>query len=318
MRFFLTMLAVIALSVIVALVYTWDYFEGPGPSGQPVTVLFKRGVGFHGIVDGLAQQGVITDPLLFKALAATVGNGRAFKAGEYVFPAQATPHTVMQMLAEGRVVVHKITIPEGLNVREVVKLLQGEPALEGDVALPIAEGSLLPETYNYTYGDKRQGIVVRMQAGMRALLADAWARRKAGLPFDTVEQGLVLASIVEKETGVADERGRVASVFINRLRKGMKLQSDPTVAYGLGQPASHGLTGADLQSDTPYNTYVIAALPPGPICNPGRTAIEATFNPPDTEDVYFVATGSGGHNFAGSLEAHNDNVRKYREKRSGK
>jgi len=219
----------------------------------------------------------------------------------------------MDMIAHGRVIIHKITVAEGLTVQQIVQLLNNEKSLDGDVTGAIAEGSLLPETYHFTYGDKRRDLIKRMQTDMSAQLAALWKSRKEGLPFTTPEQALVLASIVEKETGVDGERGRVASVFINRLRKGMKLQSDPTVAYGLHK-SGEGLTLDDLRTPTPYNTYVIDGLPPTPIANPGHAAILAVLNPPDTNDLYFVATGNGGHNFAATLDAHNANVRAYREK----
>ncbi|MDE3059983.1 MAG: endolytic transglycosylase MltG [Pseudomonadota bacterium] len=293
------------------------YYNAPGPLVQDTTLIFKHGEGFRAVTDDMAAAGVIERPLMFKALAVLTGEAPRFKAGEYHFSAAVTPRQAMGMLAEGRVVVHKITIPEGLNVREALSLLAQEPALEGSLPENIPEGSLLPETYHFTYGDKRQDIVDRMQAGMASLLASLWQKRKPGLPFANPEQALTLASIVEKETGLDSERGRVAAVFINRLKRGMKLQSDPTVAYGMerqaGRKLDRTLTLDDLHQDTPYNTYVIPGLPPGPIANPGRAALEATLNPPDTNDLYFVATGAGGHNFSSTLQGHNKNVQQYRE-----
>jgi UPF0755 protein len=299
-------------------IYVWDYYDGSGPLPAQATVIFKKGKGFQAIVDDLAQQGVIDHPLLFKAIAVVLGDARTFKAGEYHFTVAVTPHQVMEMIAAGKVVPHKITIPEGLMVREVLQILKNESALEGDVPAMVPEGSVLPETYRFIYGEQRQDVLRQMQSGMTLVMDGLWKNRKAGLPFETPQQALTLASIVEKETGVPEERGHVASVFINRLRIGMRLQSDPTVAYGaeqaLGKPLGRSLTTGDLQAATPYNTYVIAGLPPGPIANPGRAAIEAVLNPPDSKDLYFVATGTGGHYFASSLEQHNRNVAQYRRK----
>ena len=309
--YFLGIGGVLALCFII---YALDYYNSPGPLKAPVNVMFNHGEKFQGIVDDLEQQGVIDHPLLFETIAAALGSGRSFKAGEYNFPANATPHQIMSMIAEGKVVVHKVTTPEGLTVREITKILADEPALEGDVPAGIKEGSLMPETYYFMRGEKRADVIVRMETAMKTTLETLWQKRKEGLPLGSPEQALTLASIVEKETGLMAERGHVASVFLNRLNLGMRLQSDPTVAYGLGEKSGTLLTTQDLQTPTSYNTYVIDGLPPGPIANPGRAAIEAVLNPPDTKDLYFVATGNGGHNFAGSLAEHNRNVQAYRQK----
>ncbi len=314
-----TCFVVIAVAVLAAgalAAYGFYYYEGNGPLAQESTLIFPRGEKFQAITDDMARSGIIRDPLLFKAIAVATGDFHRFKAGEYRFAAAMSPQEIMNMIAAGRVVVHRITIPEGLTVQEILQLLKNENALGGDITQDIREGSLLPETYHFTYGDKRQELIGRMQAGMTALVAESWQHRKGGLPFATPDEALTLASIVEKETGIDGERGRVASVFINRLRKNMKLQSDPTVTYGLDKSGhlERALTLDDLRTPTPYNTYVISGLPPSPIANPGRAALAAVLNPPDTDDLYFVATGSGGHNFAPTLKAHNENVREYREK----
>ena len=313
-----TLKALLALAIIVGGVIGFSiyYYTSSGPLSEPKTVLFKRGMGFEAIVDRMGEQQVIRYPMLFKALAVIVGDARKFKAGEYAFSATITPKLVMDMMAEGRVVVHKLTLPEGFSTREALALLAKEELLDGDIKGDIPEGSLLPETYHFTYGDERAMLVERMRGGMKQTLDELWKKRKEGLPFKTPQEALVMASIVEKETGVSSERGRVASVFINRLRKGIKLQSDPTTAYGL-KKEGQGLTLSDLRSDTPYNTYVIDGLPPTPICNPGRASLEAVLNPPDTNDLYFVATGTGGHNFAATLKEHNANVAAYRKMMKG-
>ncbi len=304
--------------VLMCAAYAAYYYEASGPLSEPKNVLFKRGMGFQAIVDKMADEGVIQHPLLFKVIAAASGDARKFKAGEYEFSATITPKLVMDMIAEGRVVVHKVTVPEGYNLREVIALLDKEPLLEGDVPPGVSEGGILPETYHFTYGDSRAEVISRMQSGMRQTLSELWEKRKEGLPISTPEQALTLASIVEKETGVPEERGRVAAVFINRLRMGMPLQSDPTVVYGIekqtGKPMERSLVLSDLRAPTDYNTYVIPGLPPGPIANPGRASLEAVLNPPETKELYFVATGTGGHHFAETLKQHNANVAAYRSK----
>jgi UPF0755 protein len=308
--------AVIGLLALNFTAYLYYYYSSPGPLAERTTVLFKKGTGFRDIVDQLAEKEVIRHPLFFKGIAVLLGDARKFNAGEYNFSAAISPRLVMDMIAEGHVVVHRVTVSEGLTVPQVIALLDSEQLLEGHVVENIREGSLLPQTYHYTYGDSRQELIARMQAGMESTLKELWEKRKPGLPIGTPEEALTLASIVEKETGVADERGRVASVFINRLRKGMRLQSDPTVRYAIEKdkgPMGRSLVMSDLKYNSPYNTYVYTGLPPAPIANPGRSALEATLNPLETNDFYFVATGTGGHNFSETLDSHNKNVVEYRK-----
>lgn len=296
--------------------YSYVLYDTSGPLAAEKTVVLPRGEGFQKIADTLEREGVISSALAFKAAALVTGQASHFKAGEYAFPPGVTPRETMAQIAEGRVVIHKLTIPEGLAVYEIIPLLANEPSLTGDIPTPIPEGSLLPETYHFLLGDTRESVIRRMQKAMKDTLASAWAARQQELPLATPEQALVLASIVEKETGVEGERPHVASVFINRLNKGMKLQSDPTVAYGIEArqraPLGRPLTQVDLLAASPYNTYIIDGLPPTPIANPGKAAIFATLNPLATNDLYFVATGNGGHRFAATLEAHNANVKAYR------
>lgn len=315
-----TIVMVVGLSVVGtvgAAIYAWDYFSAPGPVAAPTTVVIAPKTGVTGIAQQLADAHVIDQPLVFKALAVGLGTARNFKAGEYLFDKGMSPRDVMQLMAEGKVVVHKITVPEGWKVREVVALLQNEPLLLGDVPRDIPEGSLMPQTYHFERGDTRASVVKRMQEQMSKLLAELWAKHAPGIQVQTPQEAMTLASIVEKETGVKDERGHVASVFMNRLRMGMRLQSDPTVVYGMeqamGAALGRPLTSEDLRTPTPYNTYVITGLPPGPIANPGQASLEAVMNPPDTKDLYFVATGKGGHHFAASLDEHNRNVQTYRQ-----
>ena len=258
---------------------------------------------------------MIRRELMFVAAVRLSGVAPHLKAGEYRFPAHASLAQVIEQLTQGRTVVHKLTVPEGLTSIEVLQLVDNAEALAGDPPPPPPEGSLLPETYFYSYGDTRVALLQRMQAAMQETLKGLWDARKPGLPLATPEQALTLASIVEKETALPTERPHIAGLFLNRLKRGMRLQSDPTVAYGLTNgeaPLGHEISRADLDSDTPFNTYRIEGLPPHPIANPGRAAIAAVLQPEDTRDLYFVADGTGGHVFSETLEQHNRNVRRWR------
>lgn len=311
----LAMLAVVAVNALAAWI-AYDY-NRPGPLLYPQSLIVPRGQGFRATARALENQGIIRNSLTLQVVAFVLHKAHLFKAGEYVFPPGISAHAVMDMVVEGRVTSRRITVPEGYTVQEVIGLLNREPALTGEVTGDIPEGSLLPDTYLFMYGDSRQEVLRQMRGAMDRVLAHLWETRQQGLPLDTPQEALTLASIVEKETGVRDERPLVASVFINRLRKGIRLQSDPTVVYGLlkkdGKPLGRALMLSDLKIETPYNTYVIDRLPPGPIANPGKAALEAVLNPPDTDYLYFVATGSGGHHFATSLKEHNHNVSEYRK-----
>lgn len=322
---FLRRIFFVALSVGLVAVggFFWIYYEitGTGPLAQPATVIFPKGTGAREMAAQLEEAGVIryAPPLLLEAVRQ--GRIHRFKAGEYEFPAGISVREIIEMLSAGRVVVHKITVPEGLAVQDVLALLEKEPLLTGEVTKEAAapEGMLMPDTYHFERGEARASVLSRMRAAQEKALAALWEKRAENLPFSTPQEALTLASIVEKETGLREERGRVAAVFVNRLRLGMRLQADPTVAYGIvqeqGAPLGRALTIADLERPTPYNTYTIPGLPVGPICNPGRASIEAVLNPPATEELYFVALGdgSGGHRFARTLEEHNANVAAYRQ-----
>ena len=238
------------------------------------------------------------------------------KAGEYEIKKNASIREVVEIIAQGKSVLYKVSLPEGLTSQQIVERLKAEPNLTGEITEVPAEGTLLPDTYRFSKGMPRQEILDRMKAEQQRLLASLWESRQAGLPVDSVEKAVTLASIVEKETGRADERQRVAAVFVNRLRKPMRLQSDPTIIYGIvGGQGSLGrpITRADIEQKTAYNTYTINGLPPGPICNPGRPALEATLNPAKSTDLYFVADGSGGHKFSATLDEHNDAVANWRK-----
>jgi UPF0755 protein len=299
--------------------YSVSYFSAPGPLTESTSVVFAPGTSTRQIVTILGEKQVITQPKLFFAIARLFryqNPSKGFKAGEYAFSPNVTPRDVYQKLIDGDVVIRKITIPEGLTTLQILDRLKDLEGLTGSLPPPFAEATLLPETYHYTYGDNIQPVVMEMHKRLKEKLDVLWAKRQKGLPFTTVDEALVLASIVEKETGVAEERGRIAAVFVNRLRLGMRLQSDPTVIYvitGAHPPLDRSLTKKDLEVDSPYNTYKYAGLPPAPIAHPGLAAIEAVLNPPTSNELYFVATGNGGHNFASTLAEHNRNVRYYRK-----
>ncbi len=285
-------------------------------------VLIKRGSGISSIAETLKQEGIISQPLLFKVISRFKSS---LKAGEYAFPAQVSMIEAISMLEQGLVFDRKITIIEGLTSHQIVKRLNNRNDLTGDkiTTLP-AEGSLLPDTYSFTSADTRENIQQRMQHAMEKTLEKAWEKRQRDLPLKTKQEALVLASIIEKETSVPHERKKVAGVFINRLRLGMALQTDPTVIYAITKgnikengkgPLGRRLLKKDLTVNSPYNTYKHAGLPPGPIANPGKDSIEASLNPEDHDYIFFVADGTGGHAFAKTLKEHNRNVAKWRKVR---
>jgi UPF0755 protein len=305
----------LALALGGAWLYAWHWYAAPGPLTAEKTVLIAPGMGFRGIARVLAQEGVIGQPLLYMLRVLLEQQHAALQAGEYAFLPGIAPQDVTKKLTQGEVVMHSITIPAGLVSDDIRAILAQEPLLTGAIPDDIAEGTLLPETYFFLRGDGRTKVLARMQAHMQATLDNAWQARKPDVPLRTPQEALTLASIVEKETGLPQERGRVAAVFLNRLRLGMKLQSDPTTVYGIFRASGErkvGLTKRDLASASPYNTYVMPGLPPGPITHPSKAAIEAVLNPPETAELYFVATGTGGHVFATTLDEHHRNVASYR------
>lgn len=287
----------------------------PGPLAESTTLIIPRG-GTERIAGVLREAGVIADPRLF-ALAAWWSRAEGpLRAAEFTFPPGASIRAVLAVLREGRAVQRRLTIAEGLTARQIMALLERTEGLTGEVP-PLAEGAALPETYAFAWGDSRASLARRAVAAMEAALAEAWAARAPNLPLANPREALILASIIERETGVAAERALVAGVFVNRLRRGMMLQSDPTVAYvpGQGLPLERPLTRADLDQAHPFNTYRIRGLPPGPIASPGREALRAATRPAETEFLYFVADGAGGHAFARTLEEHNRNVARWRAMR---
>jgi len=316
LNFFLTM-ALFAVLGIGGIVY-WgmNVFDRPGPLTEDRTVVIPSGSTLDNISETLESRGVIDDRWVFIGASQFYGTASKLKAGEYVFKAGDSMRGVMDTIIAGRSVQHGITIAEGLTSAQIVERLMADPILVGTIETIPPEGTLLPETYKFTRGTTRKEVLDRMARAHEEAVAEIWARRVDGLPIDTPEELVVLASIVEKETGKADERTRVAGVFVNRLKKKMKLQSDPTILYGIyGGTAwqkPRTILKSDLSRPNPYSTYQIPALPPGPIANPGRDSLEAVANPSQTEELYFVADGTGGHIFAATLDDHNKNVQKWR------
>ena len=268
------------------------------------------------ISDQLENAGVIESGLLFTALTMVDGARSLLKRGDYDFKAGASLRDVEQTLMSGKFVLHSITLPEGFTSEQIVARLRENDVLAGDIRELPREGSLLPETYKFARGETRSALLVKMSRDQQKLVEDIWKRRAPDLPIKSPGELVTLASIVEKETGKVDERPRVAGVFVNRLAKHMRLQSDPTIVYGLvfGKGTlGHAITKAELDQATPYNTYTIDGLPPGPICNPGKAALEAVANPVHSKELFFVADGTGGHAFAETLDQHLKNVARWRQ-----
>lgn len=289
----------------------------PGPLvADRAFVIPTRNGGTSGIGEMLERNGIIADAQLFVWGARLSSSRRGLQAGEYVFPQGASIRQVIDIIASGRVVQHAITVPEGLTSFQIVQRLRETDVLAGDLRQIPPEGSLLPDTYYVTRGTSREALVRRMAEARERVLNDVWARRRPDLPVRSPAELVTLASIVEKETGVAGERARVAGVFVNRLNRRMRLQSDPTIIYGITEGRGvlgRGILRSEIERPTPYNTYTIPALPPTPIANVGRAALEAAANPMRTNEIYFVADGTGGHAFAETLEEHQRNVARWRE-----
>lgn len=288
-----------------------------GPLETQVNVIIPRGA-TSGIVAGkLYEAGVIDKPWLLKIASRLVRLDKSLKAGEYQFNPRVSMVEVMQKIAKGDILYRRLTLPEGLMTSQILDLIKNEPMLEGEITLKVKEGELLPETYSFTRGESRDSVVNRAKKAMNDLKNKVWNERSDRVPLKSSDEMIVLASIIEKETGIPEERGLVAAVFANRLIKGMKLQTDPTVIYALTKGKAEldrPLTRKDLEIDSPYNTYKYYGLPPAPICNPGRDAIEAAVNPEFSDYLYFVASGNGGHNFAKSLNEHLSNVQSWKKK----
>ncbi|WP_034854348.1 endolytic transglycosylase MltG [Sinorhizobium sojae] len=318
LNFMMTVVVLVALAAAGAVYYAMHEYEKPGPLEANKNFIVKRGAGMQEIANALERNDIITDSRVFRFVSEAYLDDDTLKAGEYEIKAHASMQEIMQLLKSGKSILYSVSLPEGLTVKQMFRKLADDPVLVGDLPdeLP-PEGSLKPDTYKFMRGTQRMEVIEQMIAAQKALVEQIWSKRDPELPISTVEEFVTLASIVEKETGRADERPRVASVFINRLEKGMRLQSDPTIIYGIfggeGKPADRPIFKSDLDKDTPYNTYIVKGLPPTPIANPGRAALEAVANPSRTPELYFVADGTGGHVFAETLEEHNANVRRWRK-----
>ncbi|EJC73254.1 hypothetical protein Rleg10DRAFT_1707 [Rhizobium leguminosarum bv. trifolii WSM2012] len=318
LNFIMTMAVLVCVVAVIGFYYATSTYRNPGPLQTNTNFIIRNGAGLAEIATNLERNAIISDARIFRYLTAThLSAGESLKAGEYEIKARASMSDIMELLKSGKSILYSVSFPEGLTVRQMFNRMLEDKVLEGDLpaALP-AEGSLRPDTYKFSRGTKRSEIIQQMAAAQQKIVDQIWDKRDASLPLRSKEEFVTLASIVEKETGVADERAHVASVFLNRLGKGMRLQSDPTIIYGLfggdGKPADRPIYQSDLKRDTPYNTYVIKGLPPTPIANPGKDALEAVANPWKTQDLYFVADGTGGHVFAATLEEHNANVKRWR------
>ncbi|MBT4673017.1 MAG: endolytic transglycosylase MltG [Rhodospirillaceae bacterium] len=318
-RLFRWFAALAVLAIIIASgggFFAYEMFRQSGPSEIEQTLVIPNGHRIGTVAEMLRRTGIISHEIVLRIGARLYQPEFPLKAGEYSFPKGASARQVLDILRHGKTVVRRLTVAEGLTTFDVLARLGATEGLKGSAPQGLGEGQLLPETYHFSYGDARADIVRRMRAAMTSAVERLWAARVPDLPLNSPAEALILASIIEKETGLAEERARVASVFINRLRAGMRLQSDPTVVYAL----THGqgklgrrLTRTDLRDQSLYNTYVHKGLPPGPIANPGIAAIAAALNPARSGDLYFVADGSGGHVFARTLAAHNRNVRRWRK-----
>jgi UPF0755 protein len=324
LNFLMSLVVLVTVAAVAAVYFTLAQYDAKGPLATDANFVVKPGFGISDIATGLERNNIITDARIFRYVTMTqMRSGETMKAGEYAIKAGSSMKEIMELLKSGKSILYSVTLPEGLTTKQIFAKLAEDPMLEGSLPAELpAEGSLHPNTYKFTRGTERTQIVKQMQEAQTKLVNEVWASRRADLPVATKEELVTLASIVEKETGVADERPHVAAVFVNRLKQSMRLQSDPTIIYGLfggdGKPADRPIFKSDLEKQTPYNTYLIDGLPPTPIANPGQAALEAVANPMQSDDLYFVADGTGGHVFAATLEEHNDNVKRWRKIQSEK
>lgn len=305
-----------ALAVFGTGLYGYVKFTGPGPLAEDKVFTVERGGGLLGIAAELEKANVISSANIFAAAAKVTGTAGRLKPGEYQFRQAMSMQEVMNLIVSGKFITYKVTIPEGWTTAQALDRLRENEVLAGDITLTPAEGQIMPDTYVFQRGETRNNVVKGMMTASQRMMDDLWPQRPEDSPVKTPAEAIILASIIEKETGVPQERPRVASVFANRLRQGMRLQSDPTIIYGITEGKTkldRPLTKADIAQETPYNTYRINGLPPGPIANPGRDALAAALAPAKTNDLYFVADGSGGHAFAATLAEHRVNVKKWRE-----
>ncbi|BCP52928.1 4-amino-4-deoxychorismate lyase [Kaistia sp. 32K] len=317
MNFAMTILVVGVLGTVGLFFFGKLRFEQASHFDQPRTVSIQRGSGLRAIAEELHERGLISSKWIFIAGVRAYRLQDDLKSGDYLIAPRSSMREIMNTLVDGKAILYQVSIPEGLTSKQIVDRLNADPVLVGEISDIPPEGTLLPDTYRYSRGDSRQNIIDRMLRERDRVMTAVWNSRDKNLPIETQEELITLASIVEKETGIADERSRVAAVFINRLQKNMRLQSDPTVIYGIyggsGLPSGTPIRRSDLDAVNDYNTYKIAGLPKGPIANPGKAALAAAANPSRTKDLYFVADGTGGHAFAESYAEHRKNVARYRK-----
>ncbi len=318
-RFFRWTLAIIAILVVVGagiVGYGYWQFTKQGPLTRSVSVVIPKNASLGMISDRLEKRGVIDGTFIFKIWVRLHGAHSRLRAGEFRFPRGVSQKQAMKVIVSGKQVLRRFTIPEGFTSQQVVERLKRVRYLTGEVSKIPAEGTLLPDTYFFVRGEARDSVIARMTRAMTKSIEAAWAKRHTDIPITTKREALILASIIEKETSKKGERRRVSAVFINRLRKGMLLQTDPTVIYAITKgkgPLGRRLLRRDLKVDDPYNTYKYKGLPPGPIANPGRAALLAAVTPLKTSEFYFVADGTGGHAFAKTKREHDRNVRRWRK-----
>ncbi|MBR6412829.1 MAG: endolytic transglycosylase MltG [Alphaproteobacteria bacterium] len=312
----------IAVSLIGGSVLTtYTQFIEDGPLTEAKDVVIPKGRSLKQVARLLKREGVIESPAIFELGVRASGNTLKIKSGEYNFPRQASAKLVMNILTDGQTVARRFVAPEGMTSAQIVELMDKYLGLVGEVQKIPPDGTLLPETYNYSYGDTKESLLKRMQESMDKKVAELWAKRDKNVPFKTSWEAVIMASIVEKETARPEERPHIASVFFNRLKKHIRLQSDPTVIYAITNgklDLKRALTYADLKVQNPYNTYVVYGLPQGPIANPGAAALAAVLNPMETDDIYFVADGKGGHVFSPTYEEHQKNVTRWRQSKKKK
>lgn len=315
----LTLLILGIVVVVGVLLYGAHLFYAAGDKPEETIFQVKRGAGLATIASQLADEGLVSSKWVFQAGTLAQKKERSLKAGEYRIASTSSMADILKELTEGDPITYSVTIPEGFTSWQVVERLRADVNLTGDIAELPTEGSLLPNTYSYERGTERVAIIEQMKTAQEAAVAEVWGNRAPDLPIETAEELVILASVIEKETGIATERPEVAAVFVNRLNKGMRLQSDPTIIYGITNgegPLGRGLRRSEIRAETPYNTYVVNGLPAGPIANPGIEALRAAANPATSSALYFVAAGarpSQGHIFANSYAEHQKNVAVYRK-----
>jgi len=293
------------------------YFNAPNSfHREDKRFIIESGMTFREVVEKLGEEKIVKNPATFLYLSQLIkGVDLKVRYGEYFFEKNISYYKILHKMVRGYIYFRKVTVAEGLSTNSALKIIERSPGLIGQAPEKLPEGTLLPETYFYSYNDTKVGMVKRMQFSMQKAIDELWEGRDKTIPIKTKEQALILASIVEKETGIASERPQVASVFINRLQKGMKLQSDPTIIYSFtfgDKSLERPIRVSDIQNNSPFNTYHIFGLPPAPICNPGLESIKAVLNPPKSDFLFFVANGNGSHAFSSNIKDHNTNVARYR------